>query len=76
MVAARLIHAQNSDSMTMVIANAFTLISLLTGILTIVLTIVTIRLRRTPPPAAITWTVLLIGLGPFVVLGILAYLER
>ncbi len=76
MVAARLIYVQSPESMTLVIANVFTLISVLTGILTMILTVVVVRLRRTPPPAAITWTVLLIGLAPFVSLAILVYLER
>lgn len=76
MVAARLIYKQSPESLTLLIANVFTLISLVTGVLTIALTIAAVRVRRTPPPSAITWTVLMIGLAPLVVLGVFAYLER
>ena len=73
MLAARGFYRTQPEPTRLLAANVLTLLALLMGGLTLLLTVAALRVRSTPPPKSVTAATLLIGGLPFLVLWALSF---
>ena len=73
---ARWVHAGNDEVETHGAVGLFLFAAIVTGVATLVLTLLVHRVRRTPPPSNITRGAVVIGLLPFMLQLVYALMDR